>query len=240
MARRTEPITELGALLSALWRNQWGTKKTYAHIYRFLPDTCKVQEHFDDGKGHSGAFTSEITDVAIPVFQEAQQKGYITGKLELGYISTKEFVLTNDSRLLEEVSQIVTAWRELYYYKRKSTHDVACGKPGTYIKVTSLPEGEAPEEIRRAWVGLVLPCEPTVRQSRSREKGAPSLKENDRNRSVYSVPQGEALIILAQRNPTVATWWTEHDFRLSGVDCNYFSFSDTEVKEIAGTFEHQN
>ena len=30
------------------------------------------------------------------------------------------------------------------------------------VKVTKIPRGEAPEEIRAAWVGLVLPCYPTV------------------------------------------------------------------------------
>ena len=54
-----------------------------------------VTEYFDDGKGHSGAFTSKDTPVAEEAFLEAQREGFISGKLEPGYISRSCFLLTS-------------------------------------------------------------------------------------------------------------------------------------------------
>lgn len=244
MRRKNERITTLGALMSAMTID-WGSRKTYAEIHYVVHQgevTCRVDEHFDDGKGHSGAFTSTRSDVDVLVFEEAKSKGFITGKLEPGYVSTREFVLTDNKMLLsEEIWPLVKVWQEKDYYLRRSLRDVQEGKSGTYIQIVNVPEGEAPEHIRAAWVGMILPSEPIVGYSDqdSRERGALTGAINVHNRYRYAVPQQEALALLERKQPDAVRWWKENGFPKGGDGITHFSFSEQEVQEFAGSFTHQ-
>ena len=94
--RKENPVCSTMPELLTLMTREWGSRKTGAvlHRYRFTPSTLFVREHFDDGKGHSGAFTSDDTPVTEEVFQKALDERYISGKLEPGYVSTCEFRIT--------------------------------------------------------------------------------------------------------------------------------------------------
>lgn len=88
--------------LLALMTREWGSRKTGAvlHRYRSTPSMLFVREHFDDGKGHSGAFSSEKTPITEEVFQRALDERYISGKLEPGYVSTCEFLITELGKMV--------------------------------------------------------------------------------------------------------------------------------------------
>lgn len=112
MARREKgPISTMTGLLRAMTR-EYGSRKTGAilHRLRSTPLEIYVEEFFDDGKGHSGAFSSEDTPVTEEVFQQAIRERYIGGKLEPGYVSQWEFVIT-------EFGQ------QTYYERRKIAND---------------------------------------------------------------------------------------------------------------------
>lgn len=91
--RERPPITTIEGLLEALVI-EYGSRKYAAKVHRFQSAKAEVVEYFDDGKGHSGAFTSDTTQLDLAVFQEAIDKRYITGKLEPGYVSKSDFRLT--------------------------------------------------------------------------------------------------------------------------------------------------
>lgn len=244
MRRNGEKITTLGALLDAMWV-EMGSRK-YAATITYSPSVpeCKVEEYFDDGKGHSGAFTSNISAVDTAVFLEAKTKGYVTGKLEPGYVSEIRFVLTENESLRSQVWSIIEPWREKDYYAKLSEYDVTKGKPGTYIKIMKVPEGEAPEEIRKAWVGMILPCQSLVGHAKwdERERGALSEEQNPRNRYSFAVPQKEALQRLADlggKHAEAADWWKAHGFPKEDPAMDHFSFYQMEAEEFAGTFIHQ-
>jgi len=110
------------------------------------------------------------------------------------------------------------------------------------IKIVKLPAGSAPKWVRRAWVGLELPCFPIAGHLGFREeKDALSGKPvNDgRSRSVVVVPQDEALEILRGRNPRAADWWESRGFPhpMSSGE-RYFCFGEYEVEFISGV-KHQ-
>lgn len=60
------------------------------------------------------------------------------------------------------------------------------------IEITRVPAGEAPEWVRQAWVGLVLPCDPFVGYAHTPDKGVVSLQETTRNKWSYAVLQKDA------------------------------------------------
>lgn len=105
-----QEITELGALMDAMVID-WNSIKTYVEVRLTSQDMCEVREHFDDGKGHSGAFTCNTTEVDPLIFLEAQSRGYITGKLMPGFVSKREFVLTENKNSIAEIWKIVEMWR---------------------------------------------------------------------------------------------------------------------------------
>ena len=83
-------------LLARMADGGWGSRKYIAVLHRFpsTPQKLFVREHFDSGKGASNAFSSEDTPVAKEVFEKALMERYISGKLEPGYVSTHEFLIT--------------------------------------------------------------------------------------------------------------------------------------------------
>lgn len=92
-----EAIVTLTELLEIMFIPYLESRKTSVELFFCTSDGKRkihVTEYFDDGKGHSGAFTSRNTPVAEKVFLEARRKGFISGKLEPGYTSRSCFLLT--------------------------------------------------------------------------------------------------------------------------------------------------
>lgn len=102
------------------------------------------------------------------------------------------------------------------------------------IRITKIPDGEAPEIVRQAWVGLELPCHlvagfsgPDAVEVITKQKVAP--------RYGFTVPQDQALSILAEKHPGAATWWKKHGFPEMN---RYFNFEQDSAEIISGvTFQ---
>jgi hypothetical protein len=75
----------------------WNSNKTNTEIKHFLdiPPGIWLEEYYDDGRGHSGAFTTDFTPIIEPVFVEACAAGFISGKLMPGFVSKNHFCLTD-------------------------------------------------------------------------------------------------------------------------------------------------
>ena len=91
------------------------------------------------------------------------------------------------------------------------------------IRIVRIPPGEAPEEIRKAWVGLVLPlAEDELERRKRRGFGVLSGPKNILGYLVsfvlgkgiqydgYAVKVMDAVMILAKSNPTAAQWWRKN------------------------------
>ena len=105
------------------------------------------------------------------------------------------------------------------------------------IQIMKVPAGEAPFEVREAWVGLVLECDPYVGYPDSGfERGVVTDKEAPHNRRGFSVDQSFALMILGQNRPHAAAWWREHNYPHHG-QC--FGFAEDEVRVISGVIQHR-
>jgi hypothetical protein len=89
------------------------------------------------------------------------------------------------------------------------------------IRITSTPPGEAPEHVRKAWVGLVLPLAvPEARTVRtvgvlSRPKTflgmlLAQLLGRTKRQSGFIVDADRAVEILDAHSPDAANWWREN------------------------------
>jgi hypothetical protein len=92
-----------------------------------------------------------------------------------------------------------------------------------FIRIISTPPGEAPEDIRRAWVGVRIPL-PLFREragdylSAGVITGPKSFFElllalftgQLRKRHGYAVAVVEALMALEASHPAAAKWWREN------------------------------
>src|SRR5580658_7219033 len=109
------------------------------------------------------------------------------------------------------------------------------------IKIIDIPPGEAPEEVRQAWVGLVLPVA-FSRRRRFKSTGVVSgptsrigsflaIRRGDFKReNGYAVAGRKAIEILSQHSPEAAEWWREHAPRFLARG-RYLVFAD-EVCEV--------
>ena len=92
---------------------------------------------------------------------------------------------------------------------------------GHYIRIVKRPQGEAPESIRDAWVGLRLPVLP--RDARPRERKAFGVLSMPKlwflrdiktflglaeRRSGFMVKTESAVDVLRGVSPEAAEWWT--------------------------------
>lgn len=96
------------------------------------------------------------------------------------------------------------------------------------IEITALPQGDPPEEIRRGWIGCVLPCEGTCGHIPVYVWGVLG-KSLGKKIIGFSVPTGIALQVLAVHAPQSAEWFEAHgypDDRLS------FHFQSTEARVV--------
>jgi hypothetical protein len=84
----------------------------------------------------------------------------------------------------------------------------------------------------------VLPCCPILGLPDNGEpekdvlSGKP-VRYNGCNRNGVSVPQREALKILARENPDAADWWKSKGFPKPAPD-DHFSFGEKEIKIVSG------
>ena len=96
--RKRPPITTITELLESLYIEPMSRDRRYLARLQYLPPEIEVIEFYDDGGGHSNAFTQETTPVSKELFLEARQERYITGVLEPGYVSSWRFKLSETGR----------------------------------------------------------------------------------------------------------------------------------------------
>src|SRR5262245_44234252 len=90
------------------------------------------------------------------------------------------------------------------------------------IRIIGTPDGEAPEEVRRAWIGLVLPVAPGFEKRRfAFTSGVLSRPQSlagwlwalftgrFKERHGYVVDASVAVEKLAAHAPDAARWWHE-------------------------------
>ena len=89
------------------------------------------------------------------------------------------------------------------------------------VKIVRAPSGEAPEWVREAWVGLVLPLKETGLKTMpsigvlSGPKSSlgwlwASLTGAPMTATGYLTPAAIAIAILGRARPEAAAWWREH------------------------------
>ncbi len=111
------------------------------------------------------------------------------------------------------------------------------------IRITSTPPGEAPEQVRAAWIGLVLPL--AISGARTIETvGVLSYPKTrvglffarlfgrTKRESGYVVEAHRAVEILATHAPDAAKWWRENA-AFSVQPGQYFVFAAEVCQEIA-------
>ncbi len=118
----------------------------------------------------------------------------------------------------------------LFYERKLEMSTNAFG----YVRITEIPDGEAPFWVRREWLGLLLPCDPVCGfPSGGMEKGAVSGKVAEKNRFGFSVPQAAALQVLATKSQDAFNYWKRLGFP-KPPPYDYFGFSETEAVVVAG------
>jgi hypothetical protein len=113
-----------------------------------------------------------------------------------------------------------------------------------HIRIKSIPPGEAPEHIRHAWVGLVIPVPP--RASGRRNFFGAGVLSGPKNRwgrllalvtarakrqVGYLVASKTALDLLAAHSPAAAEWWRQNAPRFFEPS-QAFIFSSESCEEV--------
>ncbi len=75
------------------------------------------------------------------------------------------------------------------------------------IHITSIPPGEAPENIRAAWVGLILPLADPGPETTGTESVLSRKTDTENGFAVNAV---QAIEILESHSPDAARWWREN------------------------------
>ena len=73
----------------------------------------------------------------------------------------------------------------------------------TQIRIIAVPPGQAPEWVRKKWVGLILPISEAA--PTGEQRGV--LGGKPENLGGYRVVLEEAMKILREKNPEAAEWW---------------------------------
>jgi hypothetical protein len=107
------------------------------------------------------------------------------------------------------------------------------------VRVVKTPAGEAPIEIRKCWVNLVLPCSPVCGFPGNGERETGVLTDRQItygdgkfNRRGISVPQLEAIGILELSYWDAAQFWKKSGFPKPEDAC--FCFGEDEVEIVSG------
>ena len=95
------------------------------------------------------------------------------------------------------------------------------------IKIVKMPRGEAPEYVRREWVGVEMKCLFTS-SGDTIEAGVLTGELQPPAGMTYVVSQEEALNALKQGHWEASKWWRDHGFPRK---CGFFSFDADEVEE---------
>jgi hypothetical protein len=115
-----------------------------------------------------------------------------------------------------------------------------------YIRIKSVPAGEAPQWVREKWVGLVLPLAtwrrmPLTAMTSGVLSGPPNrlaalwwgLRGRLERQSGYAVDASEALAILERTAPDAASWWRENVPRVRA-GRRKFLFRTSDCQLLAG------
>jgi hypothetical protein len=92
-----------------------------------------------------------------------------------------------------------------------------------YIRIVAVPPGEAPEEVRKAWIGVRIPLPLFHKRSKEwRSAGVLSgpqtlfarvsalLSNRLERKEGYAVAVVEAIAALEAQDPEAAKWWREN------------------------------
>jgi hypothetical protein len=94
-----------------------------------------------------------------------------------------------------------------------------------YVRIISVPTGNAPLKVRMGWLGLLLPSYGQIENDNiSHLLDSKELAPN--RKWPFVVPQKEAIEILEKNNSEAAAWFREHGYpRENGA----FTFGENEV-----------
>ena len=94
------------------------------------------------------------------------------------------------------------------------------------VRIVRVPQGEAPLEVRQAWVGLILPV------SHFGEGLEVGLKTGmfQPKRAWVAVPRQLALEILESKDPVAAKWFKDSLGERTAV--GHFAFGRNEIEEL--------
>ena len=73
------------------------------------------------------------------------------------------------------------------------------------IKIIATPPGEAPEWVRKEWIGVIIPVPPEF--PFGTERGVVSGKKVTANHGGYQVLTADALEALEKKSLKAAEWW---------------------------------
>jgi hypothetical protein len=101
-----------------------------------------------------------------------------------------------------------------------------------HLRILRLPPGEAPEEIRRAWVGMELPLRRGETEPRTLQSVGVVSQQGPEVTTGYTVDGRRAVAALASQVPEAAAWWRENAPHV--VVSGYRLFFPLEVCERVG------
>jgi hypothetical protein len=107
-------------------------------------------------------------------------------------------------------------------------------KGTSWIRIVAIPDGDAPDHIRRAWVGLELPCLPYLEypEEGSEHQLISKATVDDRQFTLLAiVPQQWAIMVLMQEDPKTGDWWVGQGYPHGG---EVFTFAEGEFDIISG------
>jgi hypothetical protein len=116
------------------------------------------------------------------------------------------------------------------------------------IRITGVPPGEAPEWVRRAWVGLVLPLAPGEDGARTLSTGGVLtgprgcatalvhlLLGRAKQRRGYVIDADVAVWLLAEKDPEAAAWWQENAPHVLRPGFRFMFPAEVCCEELPGT-----
>lgn len=98
------------------------------------------------------------------------------------------------------------------------------------LKIVALPPGEAPEEIRRAWIGVEIPLRKHSSSPITMSTVGVVSGKGTETATGYSVGGAEALAALGAYNPEALAWWKNNARHTS--QYGYVFLFPTEVCEV--------